>query len=290
MPLRKRSSGARRRRSAASSDASEERSDRRPSESITKAPLRVAYELGAILVELVRIPLRIWLRLAEPAGTVVLALWRVVWPAARAIGRGARRLLAAAERAVTPGRTAIVIALLAVAALVASQFVDYRAVEVGAPDYHGVTAVAPPPSVDAANPQSAHGAWVLVIAAVAIGVIAYAALSGRRRWARLLVLLGAVVVVIAIAVDAPQGLETGQAGIAYEGARATLRDGFGAEVAAACVLMLSGVLLAMYVPARDATPSPRRLRLGRRRAKRPDTAPRARSKPVRPGPPRKANG
>src|SRR5947207_6848536 len=117
----------------------------KPRKALVRAPLKVAYDVGAILLELVRIPLRLWLRLAELAGAGVLATWRATWPGMLVIVRACRRLLAAAERTVTPARTAIVVALLAVAALAASQFVDYRAVEIGALDYKGVTAVAPPP-------------------------------------------------------------------------------------------------------------------------------------------------
>ncbi len=112
-----------------------------------------------------------------------------------AVARTGRRFLAAAARVVTPARTAVVVGLFAVGALAASQFVDYRAVEIGAPDYHGVTAVAPPPAVDPADPRSAHGLWLIVIAAVAFAIIlccgcgAWQAsgagcwsLSGRPSW------------------------------------------------------------------------------------------------------------
>ena len=277
MPLRKRSSKARKRR-------------RIPRGARLKAPLRVAYEVGAILVEIVRIPIGFWLRFAELAGGVVLAAWRAGRPLLAAIGRAILRLVAWASRVVTPVRASVVVALIAVIALAASQFVDYRAVQIGAPQYRHVGSVAPPPAVDAADPRSAHGSWVLIIDAIALGVICLAAATRRWRYARLLVPLGAAVVVIAIAGDAPQGLETGQAGIAYEGARATLLDGFGAEIAAACVLTLSGVLLSMYAPARGRTKSRRSLRLGRRRAKRRSASAPGRSEPVRAGTPRKASG
>ena len=75
-------------------------------------------------------------------------------------------------------------------------------------------------------------------------------------------------VVIAIAVDSPKGLETGQAGVSYQGARGVLLEGFGAEIAAACVLGLSGLLLASYAPAgaRRGLRRRRERRLGRARA------------------------
>ena len=192
----------------------------------------------------------------------MLAGWRFVWPPLLALARGSGRLAAVAARAATPARGAIAVSLAAAIALLVSQFVDYRAVESGAPQYHAVAGVAPPARVDLATPPSAHGAWVIVIAIAALVVVAVAAASNRGRHGLLLVPLGAAV--IAIAVDSPNGLEAGQAAIAYEGARATLLEGFGAEIAAACVLGVSGLLLAAYAPgaARRAI----RTRPGRRAA------------------------
>jgi hypothetical protein len=40
---------------------------------LPRAPLRVAYEVGAIALEMVRIPLRLYLRIAEIVGNAVLA-------------------------------------------------------------------------------------------------------------------------------------------------------------------------------------------------------------------------
>jgi hypothetical protein len=270
---------------------------RRSRQGLVKAPLKVGYDVGAILLELFRIPVGLWLRAAEVAGRGVLAAWHAVWPALVALARLGRRVLVVAERVVTPRRAAIFVALAAIAALVASQFVDYRAVEIGAPDYRGVTAVAPPPAVDPADPRSAHGLWMIVIAAVAFAIVLLVAAGRGKRLGRLLVPLGAGVILIALVVDQPHGLETGQAGIAYEGARAVLRDGFGAEIAAGAVLALSGVLLALYAPATEAKRSRPRARLGRRTGSRSKPESR-RARPARPGDrgslrpggPRKANG
>jgi hypothetical protein len=278
MPLRKPSSRRRKARRPAG---------RKGKRGLLKAPLKVAFELGAILLEIVRIPLRVWLRVAEVAGRVVLAVWRAALPVLAASGRILGRAVAASAKAVTPARTAIVVALFAAGALAASQFVDYRAIAIGAPDYRGVVGVAPPPQVDAATPQSPHGIWLLAIAAVAIALICFAAITGRWRGTRLLVPLGAAAVVIAIAVDAPQGLDTGQVGIAYQGARAQLLSGFGAEVAAGGVLAFAGVLMTLYAPATARRRSRTRLRVPRRRARR------RRRDPERRAPrttPRKASG
>jgi hypothetical protein len=216
--------------------------------------MKVAYELGAIVLEIVRIPLRVWLRAAEVAGAVVLRLWRGTVPILAALGRVLRRAVAVSARVVTPARTAIFVALFAAAALAASQFVHYRAIEIGAHAYRGVAGVAPPPQVDAATPQSAHGEWLVMIAAVAIAILFFA----------------------------------GQAGVAYQGARATLLRGFAAEVAAGGLLAFSGVLIALSAPATARGRSRGRMRVRRRRR-----GTESRRRPPRPSPrttPRKASG
>jgi hypothetical protein len=216
---------------------------------LPRAPSRVAYEVGAIALEMLRIPLRLCLRIAEIAGAAVLPGWRMAWPPLLSLARGSRRLVAVAARAAKPARGAITVSLGAAIALLVSQFVDYRAVEIGAPQYHAVAGVAPPPSVGFATPRSAHGTWMIAIAIAALVVVAVAIATRRGRYGLLLVPLAAAAVVIAIAVDSPKGLETGQAGIAYQGARATLLEGYGAEIAAAGALGVSGLLLAVYLPA-----------------------------------------
>jgi len=73
--------------------------------------LRVAYEVGAIALEMLRIPLQLCLRIAEIVGAAVLAGWRVAWPPLLALARGSRRLVAVAGRAATPGRGALAVPL-----------------------------------------------------------------------------------------------------------------------------------------------------------------------------------
>jgi hypothetical protein len=201
-------------------------------------------------------------------------------PRAPLRAHGTRRLTALAARAATPARGALAASLAAAIALLVSQFVDYRAVEIGVPQYHAVAGVAPPPEVGFATPRSAHGVWLIAIAIAALVVVAVASAARRGRYGLLLVPLGAAAVVIAITVDSTKGLEAGQAGIAYQGARATLLDGYGAEIAAACALGVSGLLLAVYPPAAAA----------RRRARRPSRVPASGDRRIRPTALRKASG
>jgi hypothetical protein len=164
-------------------------------------------------------------------------------------------------RLVTPAQATLLVALVAVAALAASQFVDYRAVEIGAHRW-GVGGLAAAPQLAAERPRSAHGEWILAICGVALALVAAAAILRRPALGRLLVLLGAIAIIVALVVDRPHALAVGHAGVAYQGARAVLMDGFGAEIAAAATLAFAGFMLPLQPGA--ALPSrQRRARPGR---------------------------
>lgn len=145
--------------------------------------------------------------------------------------------------AITPRRAAACVAVVAVGALFASQFVDYREVQVGVRQYQGLNGIAPPPELSAATAQSAHGGWVLALAALALVILIAAGWLRRPALTRLLVPLGVAVIVIALAVDRAHGLAVGQAGVAYQGARAVLLGGFALEVATGAVLVLVGFVI-----------------------------------------------
>jgi hypothetical protein len=164
----------------------------------------------------------------------------------------------------TPARALAVVALAAVICLGASQFGDYRAVEVGAPEYRGVESIAQAPELAQRSPRSAHGAWVLAIAVGALLVLGLA-VTRNGRLARLLVFLGAAVVVISLAVDAPPGLREGTVGVAYEGANAVLLGPFWVQLFSGVTLMVVGPLLAIELRTDRST---RRSRRGDRRPRR----------------------
>jgi len=173
-----------------------------------------------------------------------------------------------AERTLTPARALALVALAAVICLGASQFGDYRAVEVGAPQYRGVESIAQAPELAQRSPRSAHGAWVLAIAVGALLVLGLA-VTRNGRLARLLVFLGAAVVVISLAVDAPPGLREGTVGIAYEGADAVLLGPFWVQLFSGVTLMVVGPLLAVELRTdRSTRRSRRRDRRSRRAARR----------------------
>jgi uncharacterized membrane protein len=213
---------------------------------VGRAALAGAGEIVAIGREMVRIPASLWMRLAERAGALTLAAWRVVWPLLVAGWGAVRALLRVAERQVTPARATAAVLAVAIGVLVASQFIDYREVRAGVPDYAGVENVAPAPVIpgSADTTGSAHAYVVLLIAAAAL-VLLVMAMRGRWRMARLLAPLGLAVVAIALVIDAPKGLDEGVTAIQFEGAEAELLSGFWTQLVAGGVIAVIGPVLAL---------------------------------------------
>jgi hypothetical protein len=228
-----------------------------------RALVGTAAEFLKLVREMLVIPLELWLFAAENAGAAVLAVWRrallplilLAWELAVAAYR-------AAERHVTPAGAVAAVAGAALLALAASQWLDLSSVSVGTDAYApGVQSVAPPPEVAAERSGDAH-AWIMLPIAAAGLVVLFAALAGRPRAARLLAPAGIAVIVIALAVDAPQGLDEGDAALSYQGAVAHLLEGFWVEIACGAVLVACGLLLPGYLRASASQPEsgPRRAR------------------------------
>lgn len=186
--------------------------------------------------------------------------WAWVWPRLRpllalffrgvaAIERVVRwlcsllvRLAGAASRVITPARAAAVVMIAAGACLVVSQFIDYRAVEIGQPGYAGLPQVAHAPTVEARSAGAAH-AYLLVpigVAAVALGLLAL--LRERHRLGLLVAALGLLSIAVILLVDLPAGLDEGSQASRFAGTTAVLEDGFFAELAAAGGMVLGGLL------------------------------------------------
>ena len=162
----------------------------------------------------------------------------------RRAGAAAARAATAASRVLTPRRAAAAAIVVAGLLLVASQFVDYRAVEIGRPGYTGLPGVAAPPTVDARTAGAAH-AYVLVpvgLLAVALGVLAALGRRGRARLGLAVAALGLASLALILLVDRPDGLAVGAQASRFSGASAVLDDGFYAELAAASTLLFCGLL------------------------------------------------
>jgi hypothetical protein len=226
-------------------------------------------ELGAIAVEMLRIPAGLYMRTAEVAGGLTLRAWLFVLPLLEAAGHLAGHVLAVAQREVTPVRAALAAAAGTGILLVASQFADYTSVSIGAEQYSGIDSVAPAPEVEgsAARAGSAH-AWIGVPLGLAAVAIAIACATGRSRFAWWLAPIGLVTIVVSLAVDVPKGLDEGDTEIAYEGAEAMLLGGFWVQLACGVMLVaLAPLLTSLLRPNGDTgARAPSRLRLGRLRA------------------------
>jgi hypothetical protein len=203
---------------------------------------RIAVEFVSIVREMVRIPAGLFMRVAEAAGAAVLLAWHFVWPWIERGWRASDRLLAWAEREVTPARGAIVVAATVAILLALSQFAAYTTTTIGTADYSEVAAVAPAPPVDQADAGTAHLWLGIPLGLLALGIVVRSA-TGRWRAARLLAGVGLAVVILSLAVDLPKGLDEGDAAIAYEGASAELLGGFWMQLSAGVVLIALAPLL-----------------------------------------------
>lgn len=168
---------------------------------------------------------------------------------------------------VTPLPTVALVGVVAAVGLGVSQFFDYHGVAVDAPNYAGeVGAVAPAPITDTETAGDAH-LWILLPVAAAALVLVLLAYRGRTRAAAGIVVCGLLGLAVALAIDLPQGLDAGRAGLAFSGAQAVLLEGFWAEVACSAVLLLCGGLLPLYsrgvARARRGRPAGRRRRVAR---------------------------
>jgi hypothetical protein len=142
----------------------------------------------------------------------------------------------------TPQRAICAVILASGACLVASQFVDYRGVEIGQPGYAGLPGATPPlEGVESAG--AAHAYLLAPVGAIAIALGLLAAWTGRRRLGRVVFLLGLGSLAVVLLVDRPAGLDDSAEAARFSGATAVLKSGYYAELAAAAGLMLGGLLL-----------------------------------------------
>ncbi len=173
-----------------------------------------------------------------------------------------------ADAHVTAARTFALIAAAGAVALAVSQFIDYRATAIGADQYSGeVGTVAPPPEIDQEPSGDAHFYALLPLAVLALPLI-WLALRGRSRMAWAVAGIGVIGIVVTMAVDLPQGLDTGDAGSAYAGTEANLIEGFWTQLFASLALFFCGLGLARSAnepserrdvrPARTGPPPPER--------------------------------
>jgi hypothetical protein len=148
---------------------------------------------------------------------------------------------------VRPAGTVAFVAAAAAVALGVSQFYDYSGVEVSASLYAGeVGTKASVPLTDLERAGDAH-LWVLLPVALAALVLTWQTYRGRWRLGRLVGALGLLAVLVSLAIDLPQGLDSGRAGVSFSDTQAAVIEGFWAQLSAAAVLVFCGPLLGSYV-------------------------------------------
>jgi hypothetical protein len=153
------------------------------------------------------------------------------------------RVATRASAVLTPQRAIGATILASAACLTVSQFIVYRAVEIGEPGYTGLP-VASPPTVDAETAGRAHAFLLVPVALLAAALALVAVRNERRRGlGRIVFALGLLSLAVILLVDLPAGLDAGEAASRFSGASAVLLDGFYAEVASAAGLMIGGLLL-----------------------------------------------
>ena len=183
---------------------------------------------------------------------------------ARATGAAAVRGATRASALVTPRRAIAAVIVAAAACLVASQFLDYRAVEIGQPGYAGLASVASPPTEDVRSAGEAHSYLLVPLGLIAVALGVLGAVRDRRRLGLMVAALGLIAIAVILLVDLPDGLDEGAQTSRFAGAEAVLEDGFYAELAAAAGLVLAG-LLYYARPCRIRTNSSGRAASARRR-------------------------
>ena len=216
---------------------------------------RSSVELFALARELLWIPAAIYMRIAERLGGLVLVAWLRIWPYFVRAWHLAGRALAWAQRAATPARVTVGVALLTAAALAASQWADLSAVSTGVDAYEGLEDVVAAPEVTTKTVGAAH-AWVGVPLAIAAALLIIGAARGRRGLARLLIPIGIAVVAISLLIDRPEGLDEGNDAVAYQSVTAELLTGFWAQLVSGTVLILLAVVLARVLqPEKTSRPA-----------------------------------
>lgn len=186
------------------------------------------------------------------------------------------RLATAAAEIITPARATAAVLIATGLLLAASQFIDYRAVEIGQPGYAGLPQVAAVPTEAVRTAGDAH-AYLLVPVGLAAALLGLLALVRERRNLGLLVAaLGLISIAVILFVDLPAGLDEGSQTSRFAGATAVLEDGFFAELAAAGGMLLAG-LLYYARPCRIRISLSGRAARARRRRPRPRASSRARA-------------
>ena len=173
------------------------------------------------------------------AGVAILSgVRRVLAVSAAAAARAALAL----DRILTPAVAVTAAVVLAAVMLGVSQFLDYRAVEIGSTGYDPILDLTRAPRTDVETPIAAHSIILVLAAIAALGCCVGLALTGRRGFAIPILAAGVVSLVVGLAIDLPRGLDSAAASVAYADAEPILLSGFWLEIASGVVLTAGGLI------------------------------------------------
>jgi hypothetical protein len=182
------------------------------------------------------------LALFSAAGRALSGLGRLLARASHRLGKA----VAVVDRVLTPRRALTTVVAAGIVTLVASQFLDFRAAEVGQAAYDPIQDITRAPRIDVLTPIDAHSFLLLAVALLALGGLIGAAVTGRRALFGLTALAGLLTVAVTLLIDLPKGLDIEVAEISYSGVVAVLLSGFWTQLAAGFVLAVGGLgLLAL---------------------------------------------
>ena len=191
---------------------------------------------------------------------LLTGLGRVVAAVASAAARVARRL----DRVLTPFRAVLAVSILAGVMLAISQFLDYRAVEIGSAGYDQILDLTRAPRTDVQTPIDAHSIVLLVASLIALAASVGMGLTGRRAFGLPVLAVGVIALVTGLAVDLPRALDSAAASAAYADAEPILLGGFWLEIASGAVLTAGGLIMALGLTGERSTSRDRRLNAANR--------------------------
>jgi hypothetical protein len=168
------------------------------------------------------------------------------------------RIVRAADRRVTPRSATIAAAGFGTLALIVSQFLDFRATEIGQSGYQAVQEITRAPRRDLMTPIDAHSVLLLAVGLLCLAALTAFARSGRRRFGLIVAGCGLATIAVAVVIDLPQGLDVAEAEISYSEVAAVLLTGFWLQLAAGATLAATGLGLALTGSRSARAPSRKR--------------------------------
>jgi len=139
-------------------------------------------------------------------------------------------------------RIAWALGVLSALALILAQFLDYTGIEVGSGGVESAVEVAPTPKIGTEQLGSVQ-LWIGIPLGIAALIAMRLAGAGQWRLGRSLAAIGAIMLVVTIAIALPNGLDETDFQVAYTDAHAVLLAGFWVQLVASIGMIASGLAM-----------------------------------------------